>query len=71
MRTINASASDVVFVQKLIALNDQIAKELNLQSAGLLSEQGGAGNADSFNRLKALVDEMHALLSAAEFKTAK
>jgi hypothetical protein len=65
--TINAEASDLEFLQRLIALNDDIAREINRQADGLLSEEGRRGNADSFKRLKALVDEMHALLSNTVF----
>jgi len=61
-RTIKASASDVAFVQKLIALNDKITHEINSQADGLLTEKGAPGNADSFDRLKTLVDELHTLV---------
>src|SRR5262249_41601088 len=61
--TINAAASDIEFVQKLIALNEQITDEINLQANGLLLDEGARGGADSFNHLKALVGEMHTLLS--------
>jgi hypothetical protein len=60
--TIDASASDVKFIQKLIELNDKITYEINFQANGLLSEKGAPGNVDSFDRLKALVDELHALV---------
>jgi hypothetical protein len=65
--TINAEACNLEFLQGLIALNDDITREINRQADGFLSEEGGRGNADSFKRLKALVDEMHALLSNTEF----
>jgi hypothetical protein len=68
---IKAEASDVDFVQALIALNDQITSEINIQAKGLLFNSGGEGTADSFNRLKSLVGEMHALLSDASLTDAK
>jgi len=68
--TINAAASDIEFVQKLIALNEQITDEINLQANGLLLDEGARGCADSFNHLKALVGEMHTLLSNTVFNEA-
>ena len=68
---IKAEASDAEFVQALIALNDQITSEINIQAKGLLFNAGGEGTADSFNRLKSLVGEMHALLSDASLTDAK
>jgi hypothetical protein len=61
----SADASDVEFVQHLVALNDKITHEINLQAKGLFLEEGWRGDAGSFNQLKELVNEMHALLSDA------
>ena len=69
--TINAAASDIEFVQKLIALNEQITDEINLQAKGLLLDEGARGCADSFNHLKAVVGEMHTLLSNTVFNEAR
>jgi len=49
-------ASDVEFMRRLVAFSDQIAAEINL----LFNKQKAA---EAFNRLKAAVGEMHALLS--------
>jgi hypothetical protein len=63
---IDADASDVEFIQILIALNDKIAGEINLLTKNLCFGANPQENVEPLNRLKAVVDELHAILSDAK-----
>ena len=62
----DADESDVEFIQVLIALNDKIADEINLLAKNLCLEANAVDNVEPLNRLKAAVDELHAILSNAK-----
>jgi hypothetical protein len=64
--TIDADESDVEFIQILIALNDKITDEINLMAKNLCLGANARDNMDPLNRLKAAVDELHAVLSNAK-----
>jgi hypothetical protein len=64
--TIEANESDVEFIQILIALNDKIADEINLLTKNLCLGADAKDNVEPFNRLKAAVDELHAILFNAK-----
>jgi len=64
--TIDADASDVEFIQTLSALNDKITGEINLLAGNLFSGADVRKNVEPLNRLKAAVDELHAILSNAK-----
>jgi len=64
--TIDADASDVEFIQTLSALNDKITGEINLLAGNLFSGADARKNVEPLNRLKAAVDELHAILSNAK-----
>ena len=64
--TVDADESDVEFIQVLIALNDKIADEINLLAKNLCLEANAVDNVEPLNRLKAAVDELHAILSNAK-----
>jgi hypothetical protein len=68
---INAAASDVEFIQMLIAFNENIAREINNQAYGLINNAGAEKLAESFNQLKAMVADMHAFLSKASITHTK
>jgi hypothetical protein len=63
---IDADASDVEFIQILIALNDKIAGEINLLAKNLCLGANSRDNVEPLNRLKAAVDELHVILSNAK-----
>jgi len=64
--TIDADESDVEFIQILIALNDKITGEINLLAKNLFTGVNVGDNVEPLNRLKAAVDELHAILSYAK-----
>jgi hypothetical protein len=64
--TIDADESDVEFIQILIALNDKITGEINLLAKNLFTGVNAGDNVEPLNRLKAAVDELHAILSYAK-----
>ena len=64
--TVDADESDVEFIQVLISLNDKIAAEINLLAKNLCLGANARDNVEPLNRLKAAVDELHALLSNAK-----
>lgn len=64
--TSDADESDVEFIQALIALNDKIADEINLLAKNLCLGANARDNVEPLNRLKAAVDELHAILSNAK-----
>ena len=64
--TVDADESDVEFIQVLIALNDKIADEINLLAKNLCLGANARDNVEPLNRLKAAVDELHAILSNAK-----
>ena len=64
--TIDADASDVEFIQILIALNDKIAGEINLLAKNMFLGANAQENVEPLNRLKAAADELHAILSVAK-----
>ena len=63
---IDADASDVEFIQILIALNDKIAGEINLLAKNMFLGANAQENVEPLNRLKAAADELHAILSVAK-----
>jgi hypothetical protein len=64
--TVDADESDVEFIQVLITLNDKIADEINLLAKNLCLGANAINNVEPLNRLKAAVDELHAILSNAK-----
>jgi hypothetical protein len=64
--TVDADDSDVEFIQVLIALNDKIADEIDLMAKNLFLGANARENVEPLNRLKAAVDELHAILSNAK-----
>jgi hypothetical protein len=64
--TVDADESDVEFIQILIALNEKIANEINLLAKNLCFGANALENVEPLNRLKATVDELHAILSNAK-----
>jgi hypothetical protein len=64
--TVDADESDVEFIQVLITLNDKITDEINLLAKNLCLGANARDNVEPLNRLKAVVDELHAILSNAK-----
>jgi len=64
--TIDADESDLEFIQVLIGLNDKITGEINLLAKNLCLGANAQENVEPLNRLKAAVDELHAILSNAK-----
>jgi hypothetical protein len=64
--TVDADESDVEFIQALIALNDKIAAEINWLAKNLCLGANARDSLEPLNRLKAAVDELHAILSSAK-----
>ena len=64
--TVDADESDVEFIQVLITLNDKITDEINLLAKNLCLGGNAGENVEPLNRLKAAVDELHAILSNAK-----
>jgi hypothetical protein len=64
--TVDADESDVEFIQVLITLNDKITDEINLLAKNLRLGVNAGENVEPLNRLKAAVDELHAILSNAK-----
>jgi hypothetical protein len=64
--TVDADESDVEFIQVLITLNDKITEEINLLAKNLCLGVNAGENVEPLNRLKAAVDELHAILSNAK-----
>jgi hypothetical protein len=63
--TTDVDVSDVEFIQSLIALNYKITGEINQLAMNLLTGADARKNVEPLNRLKAAVDELHAILSSA------
>jgi hypothetical protein len=64
--TVDADESDLEFIQVLIALNNNITGEIDLLAKNLCLGASAQENVEPLNRLKAAVDELHAILSNAK-----